>query len=231
VLQSNKLYAAGKVGAVKCPLPGDRLVSAPAVTRYVRAVLACLDQAWAPVVKRAGFRFHPPVLHIFKKTVESPCTGPSADAFYCGESDGIYLDWTSDQVLGLDQFNTQMDLIYTASHEYGHHIQELSGIMRYYDSHFDDKPYKAQLEESRRLELQADCFAAAFLRGNEQTLYLLGSRYWALNLGSHGDDNDPRSPRDHGSTNSNHRWAADTFASGGDLASCNTWTAPAEYVS
>ncbi|MEU4197017.1 neutral zinc metallopeptidase [Kribbella sp. NPDC026611] len=232
VLQSNKLYAAGKVGAVPCPLPEDWLSTQADVTRYARRVLACLDQAWAPVVKRASFRFRPPVLHIFKGTVETPCADSSADAFYCEDGHGIYLDWTTDgQVPSMAQVDAEMDLLYTMAHEYGHHLQNLTSIEAYYDSHLDGKKRAAQLEDSRRLELQADCFAAVFLKGNQQTLNLTGSRYWALDLGSHGDEYRKRGePRDHGSATNNARWTLDAFTSG-DLASCNTWTAPAEYVS
>jgi hypothetical protein len=228
VLQSNRIYTAGRLGAVTCPLPKDRLSSRTAVSRYLRGVVACLDKAWAPVLKRAGFRFHSPVLHVFERKVASPCTGPSGDAFYCSEGDGIYVDWTSDRVPAKNQIDAEMDLIATAAHEYGHHVQELTGISDYYDDHFDTKKAAAQLEDSRRLELQAECFEGVFLAANKQTLDLTGTRYWSLNLGFHGDL--PGQPRDHGSVLSDQRWAVGGFTSG-TLASCRTWTAPPEEVS
>jgi hypothetical protein len=82
---------------------------------------------------------------------------------------------------------------------------------------------------TRRHELQASCFGAAFIGANQKTLDLRGSKLahyrWVASLGDA-----PGVARDHGSDKSNTAWSSAAFKAKSPSA-CNTWAAPAKRVS
>lgn len=228
---TNGLYEAGVVPAVNCTFPVGDLTARPAVLGYAKAVIACLDTAWEPVVGRARAYFEPPVLYAVKaggSTACGPFVGDTYTAFYCSRNKAIYFEWAEYIEAERGGRNgSQVGLQYMMAHEYGHHLQQLTGIATFY--YFTVKTNAAQLAESRRLELQATCLGFAFLGANQKTLALAGDRRTELRYReSYGDH--PGEPRDHGSPESNRLWSRTAFASKSP-ASCNTWAASAKKVS
>jgi predicted metalloprotease len=86
----------------------------------------------------------------------SNATGP----FYCPPEETVYVDptfWTIiREQLGADA--GALAQLYVLAHEYGHHVQQLTGV-------FEDHPRDGTGEDSNavRTELQADCFAGAWV--------------------------------------------------------------------
>jgi predicted metalloprotease len=232
-LKRNKLYEAGKVPAVGCRLPGAEFVSRAVIAKYADAVLACLDRAWVGVVDRSGNLFEPPRLKAYAGKTDSDC-GPNDDvaAFYCPEDLTIYFDWTYylDEEVG-DQLPAEIELLFMVSHEYGHHLQQMVGLDGLYELRQQETEGAVQLQETRRMELQASCFAAAFLGANRRPLGLAGERLEVFDLlRSEGDDPEEPDERDHGSGASNEAWTSAAFNSRSP-SSCNTWAAPTARVS
>lgn len=221
----NKLYRVGKVRAVPCVLPEEVARSEVALTSYGRALVDCMNRAWAPLITRSGFGFRPTKIVAIGTGV---CTDPPSTAFYNSEFETICIDWQSYGLENAASWRTvqlQVDL----SHEYGHHLQLLTGIMDNYDL---NTPSWAELEHERRMELQASCFGSAFLSSHRNAM---GFTSWRLNEWEHiatmtGDDNAPTGPHDHGSSNSYSYWNHRGFRSA-DPASCNTFTAAPGWVS
>jgi predicted metalloprotease len=87
--------------------------------------------------------------------VASSATGP----FYCPTDESIYLDTGFFEELRsrFDASGGPLAQMYVVAHEWGHHIQNVSGIMDGLDLR-DTGP----ASDSVRLELQADCFAGAW---------------------------------------------------------------------
>jgi uncharacterized protein len=233
-LLHNEIYSAGQVPAVPCTLPDSALRTQNDVQQYSTAILDCLQRAWKPVVERADVVFTPTKVYVVDKNAKTGCGvfGDNEDAFYCDSNTDIYVDWkehVADQ--DYDKVWAQTYLQFVMAHEYGHHVQQLVAISQYYDDRWDRTTGAAQLEQTRRLELQATCFAAAFLGANQETLDLYGERLDAFHDAAYaGDEDVPSSPRDHGSAKSSTAWSKAAFKSKSPAA-CNTWVAPAGRVS
>jgi hypothetical protein len=123
-----------------------------------------INQFWAENVD--GYR--EPQLIIVDGSTSTQCgtasnaTGP----FYCPPEEAVYIDPTFFALLR-EQFDATagpLAQLYVLAHEYGHHVQNITGIMQ-------DNPNNGTGEDSNgvRTELQADCFAGAWVAAASQT--------------------------------------------------------------
>jgi hypothetical protein len=202
------------------------------VQQYANAILDCLQRAWKPMVGRAQAEYFPATVYAVKQKSKTAC-GMFAgmyDGFYCGTNFGIYLDWHA-LVEDGDRVFAGEYLQFTMAHEFGHHVQQLVQISSYYDDRWTAAAGAARLEQMRRHELQASCFASAFLGANQKTLGLSGANLQDYREAAYAGDEDTRgTPRDHGSRKSSTAWAKAAFKAKSPSA-CNTWQAPAKQVS
>lgn len=134
--------------------------------------LSSLNKTWAPVFQQAGVEFRRPKLVFYSQMGSSGCgTAQSAmGPFYCPEDHGIYIDTDfysqMDRELGA---TGQFARDYVIAHEYGHHIQRLTGISDQVRSAQQQSPSRAN-QLSVRLELQADCYAGVWAAKNRDRL-------------------------------------------------------------
>ncbi len=232
---ANKLYAAGKVSAVRCVLPGKPPQTKADLLAYARVMVVCMDRAWAPVVGKADATLFPvKTVQAYdpKKPAASPeCDNPlkNMDAFY--NSGTICFEWPEFSNPDEPVWNL-VDFQQLIAHEYGHHVQQSSGIMATYDAGWWKQPTAAQLENQRRLELQASCLGAAFLGANRSTFKLAGERLrmWKYIVRHVGDENNTLKIRDHGSYKNHAYWTTRAFTST-TPATCNTFKATPKRVS
>jgi predicted metalloprotease len=234
-LQKNKLYVSGPVAAVSCKEPAITPNSQSAILRYYAALLPCLNKAWAPVVTKAGYDFRPPKLKLQSgKASEDECTGESNVAYYCSDDESINVSWKNDlKNYENDPLGARVWMLDTMAHEYGHHVQQMTEmITASFSRQGWTKSSAMKLEWSRRRELQATCFGAAFLGANKKPLGFSGTKLkvWEYETQHSGDEYNPKKVRDHGSRKTNWAWAGPAFKSASP-ASCNTFTAPAARVS
>jgi predicted metalloprotease len=234
-LRENKLYAAGKIAAVNCKEPAIRPNSQSAILNYYKALLPCLNKAWAPVVKKAGYEFSPPKVVLQSKQVAaSTCTGDAETAYYCPADHAIAIDWQDDlKNYKEDPLGARVWMMDTMAHEYGHHVQELTHILNAAWSRKGwAKTQAEKLEWSRRTELQATCLGALFLGANKKSMGFTGEKLemWEWQTQHSGDEYNPKKIPDHGSRKNQWLWAGPAFKST-NLASCNTYTASAKRVS
>nr|WP_238353196.1 neutral zinc metallopeptidase [Kribbella solani] len=234
-LQKNKIYTSGKVASVSCQEPAIKPQSQSEILRYYKALLPCLNNAWAPVLKRSGYPFRAPkVVLQTNQSTSSSCTGELNVAFYCPADESIYVSWKKDLKYYKDEPTAaRVWMIDTMAHEYAHHVQNLTEMLTAADSRAGWAKTKAEeLEWSRRLELQAGCFGAAFLGANKKALGLTGRKLdlWEWEVQHSGDEYNPKKVRDHGSRKNHWVWAEPAFNTT-NPGSCNTFTASAERVS
>ncbi|GAB2675393.1 neutral zinc metallopeptidase [Kribbella swartbergensis] len=234
-LRKNELYTVGKVPAVNCKEPAIKPNSQSAILRYYNAMLPCLNKAWEPVIRKAGYDFRPPkVVLQSNQAPASTCSGEAETAYYCSADESININWKND-LAGYkeDKLAARLWMMDTLAHEYGHHVQEMTEIITASFSRQGWAKTKAEkLEWARRRELQASCLAAVFLGANQKSLGLSGAKLdlWEWQVQHSGDEYNPKKVRDHGSRKSQWLWAGPAFKSASP-ASCNTFAAPASKVS
>jgi predicted metalloprotease len=118
-----------------------------------------------------GVEYTPAKTTFFSGAVSTGCG--SADSgvgpFYCPADDHVYIDLTFYDQLAT-QFGAQGQFAqpYVLAHEYGHHIQDITGIEAHVRQQMEQNPSQ-QNELSVRMELQADCFAGVWAKHATQT--------------------------------------------------------------
>jgi predicted metalloprotease len=236
VVARNRLYKAGQMASVGCRESSARPATAAGARANYANLVKCLNRSWPALIQRSGVTFRPPTVLSFSGSVTTPCGSMSDNGppFYCPTNQTIYMNLTED-VGGYNE-NSQnyarvfarMWMLHQFAHEYGHHVQALTGIFRAYANLRYEAPTQAgELLASRRLELQASCFSDIFIAANQRSYPLTGEslRQWKWLI---GHTIDPK--RDHGST-ANHKYWALRGYNGGGPAACNTFTASPARVS
>ena len=234
-LRQNKLYTVGKVPSVNCKEPAIKPNSQSAILKYYQAFLPCLNKAWAPLVKKAGYDFHPPRLVLQSKQAKSACEKDIGGVnYYCETADVISLNWQADLAnYRKDPLGTRAWMMDAIAGMYGYHVQYLTEILTAAMSRKGwAKTEPEKLEWTRRRGLQSDCLGAAFLGANKKSLGLTGAKLerWEFEKKHSGDDDEPKKPRIHGSFKNTWLWSSAGFKSA-DPGSCNTFAAPANKVS
>lgn len=131
--------------------------------------LSSLNDTWQPEFQRAGIEFDDPKLTFFSGGVNTNGCGSASSAvgpFYCPADRGIYLDTGFFEVMERELgAGGDFARLYVVAHEYGHHIQNLTGLAGQVRSAQAQNPGLAN-ELSVRMELQADCYAGVWAGKN-----------------------------------------------------------------
>jgi predicted metalloprotease len=147
-------------------------------TQNAYATEACnalmnLNQTWEPAFRQAGVAFREPTLHFISGGgVRTGCGAASSamGPFYCPADETIYIDTAF-----YDQLDREMGAggdfarYYVIAHEYGHHIQHLTGIAGQVRSFQQSSPSQAN-QAQVLMELQADCYAGAWAGKNRDAI-------------------------------------------------------------
>lgn len=135
--------------------------------------LSSLNETWEPEFRRAGIAFEDPKLTFFTGGVNTDGCGSASSAvgpFYCPADQGIYLDTGFYEVMERELgAGGDFARLYVVAHEYGHHIQNLTGLAGQVRSAQAQNPRLAN-ELNVRMELQADCYAGVWAGKNRDLI-------------------------------------------------------------
>jgi uncharacterized protein len=222
--------------------------SSPAATdqtsQFVAAVLGDTEDRWSEIFRSMGKTYEAPKLVMFSGATRSAC-GAAQSAmgpFYCPNDRRVYLDTeffrqiqTRFQGCPVGSKACEFSQAYVISHEVGHHVQNLLGIL--------PKAEQAQASMGRpdanqlqvRIELQADCLSGVWANHSQAKWKILepGDIDAALQTAAAiGDDTLQKRAQGyvvpdaftHGSSQQRQRW----FGTGlkiGTIPGCDTFAA------
>ncbi|WP_417509926.1 neutral zinc metallopeptidase [Microbacterium sp.] len=200
-----------------------------------------LDEYWGQHVEG----YTPPQLYVFQGQTSTQCgtASNSVGPFYCPPEQGVYIDPAFFQIMR-QQFDAsagELAQLYIVGHEWGHHIQNITGTMDAYPNNGTGPD-----SNSVRTELQADCYAGAWLASAADETDENGVHYLepptdaqitdALNAAfTVGDDHiqeqsgfsNPESWT-HGSSEQRQFWFANGYQNG--LGSCDTFAVAGDQL-
>jgi predicted metalloprotease len=126
-----------------------------------------LDTYWAAELPTTGVAYRTPGVVLFDAQTNTGCGGATSATgpFYCPADETIYIDPTFYEELRTRFGSSGGPLaeMYVIAHEWGHHVQSISGTMQGLDQQ-DTGP----TSDSVRLEVQADCLAGAWVGAASQ---------------------------------------------------------------
>ncbi|TCC04064.1 hypothetical protein E0H45_33750 [Kribbella soli] len=228
------VYRTGPLPGQNCPAANLGSGSLASQKVYYQRLFKCLNDAWRPIFKELGEEKPDPGLVVFDQPVTTACGNfqPLSGrvlAFYCYGNQVMYVD-----VKQMNRaFGPAHDLAYlmTIAHEYGHHVQGVSGLFYARAVYLQDHP-EQKLESSRRNELQASCFAGVFSKAVAKS-YPLTNRlgeFKEQSSNSFGESADtPEDERTHGLATSQGFWIQNGFNIGENKA-CDTFAVSADLV-
>jgi len=200
---------------------------------FARRVIGSAEDVWSPLLRQHGTNFSPATFTAYDNATPTGCgTGQSsAGPFYCPSDAHIYLDLAFFKELS-QRFGAPGEFAraYVIAHEYGHHIQNILGVMDRRGG-----PSRGADSESVRTELQADCFAGVWAYHANQQFAILqnGDVDAALRAAtSVGDDTLQKEGQGyivpdsftHGSSAQRVRWF-ERGLNGGRMETCDTFSA------
>ena len=144
----------------------DQVCRSGPYAREACEALTSLNQTWENQFARADIPFQQPFLDLFRDgQVQTDGCGGATSAvgpFYCPADFGIYIDVTFfDQLAQMSGTRGDFARLYVMAHEYGHHVQNLTGLAaQVRDAQRRNPPMANQLNVA--MELHADCLAGVW---------------------------------------------------------------------
>jgi predicted metalloprotease len=138
----------------------------------MQAAATSLDTYWSGEVEG----YPQPQLILFEQAVDTGCgTATSAvGPFYCPPDQSVYIDTSFFEELRtrFGASGGSLAQLYVVAHEWGHHIQNITGTMEGLDM-----SQTGPESNGVRLELQADCYAGSWVRAASETTDADGDRF------------------------------------------------------
>jgi predicted metalloprotease len=210
---------------------------------FVAAILGDTEDRWSEIFRAGGQQYRAPKLRMFSGRDQSACGTAQAamGPFYCPRDQHVYLDTSffrdlQERFHGCSGKACEFAEAYVISHEVGHHVQNLLGVLPRVERMQQEAGNKTEANRLQvRVELQADCFAGIWANHSNAKWKSLepGDVEAALKTAAAiGDDRLQKQGQGyvvpdsftHGSSEQRQRWFSAGFK-GGKVSDCNTFAA------
>jgi uncharacterized protein len=214
----------------------------------VSAVLGSTEAQWQKIFAQYGKTYEPPTLVMFSGATRSACgfAQSAMGPFYCPNDRKVYLDTSFFQDLerrfracDAGSKSCQFSQAYVITHEVGHHVQNLLGVLPRVQQQQQRMDRTAGNQLQVKVELQADCLAGIWASHENKRLQSQGKPLLvepgdidaAMQTASAiGDDTLQRKATGrvvpdsftHGSSAQRQRWFMNGYREG-TVAACNTF--------
>lgn len=136
--------------------------------------LTSLNNTWAASFAKTELQFQEPFLDLYRdgRVTTNGCGSATSAAgpFYCPADMGIYIDTSFyDQLAQMAGTGGDFARLYVIAHEYGHHIQNITGVAAQIREAQQSDPSIANRMQVV-LELQADCYAGMWASRNRDKI-------------------------------------------------------------
>ncbi|EAQ30376.1 metallopeptidase, zinc binding [Erythrobacter sp. NAP1] len=162
-------------GSSQAPQNEDEtaICSSNAYANETCAALTSLNETWARTFAQQNVEFRQPSLRFATSQRFDTACGPASTGmgpFYCPANETIYIDTGFyDQLARMSGERGDFARLYVVAHEFGHHIQTITGISGQIRSLQASNPRSAN-QLSVLMELQADCYAGVWAGKNRNLL-------------------------------------------------------------
>jgi predicted metalloprotease len=151
------------------------ICSSSAYAREACNGLDSLNSTWARAFEEQGLgdRFQQPTLDLYSGSVRTACGSGSSSMgpFYCPGDQTIYIDTSFyDQLAQMSGNSGDFARYYVLAHEYGHHIQTITGVSDQIRSAQGQVGQTQGNQLQVRMELQADCYAGVWAGRNRNLI-------------------------------------------------------------
>ncbi|WBQ04549.1 neutral zinc metallopeptidase [Kribbella sp. CA-293567] len=216
IVTTSKLYKVGVLSPTPCVEPKAIPSTYAGAKAYYGLIVPCMNRTWYLAMKKAGLPYRAPKLVVYAGALKTGCGQQRGNrAYYCHLTETIYMPYA----LGIAYYKRnpvsgRVWMMNSLAHEYGHHVQKLSGIYAASLSRqLNAATPVAQLTESRTRELQAACFGSAYLGAAGPYIPLRGPLLatWKVLVANTGDEFSRPLVRDRGNRVNHNYWSVRGF--------------------
>lgn len=230
-LTNNSIYDASIAVPVRCeatPIDLNNASHAELQT-HLNELTGCLMRVFGPALEQAGYIAVRPSVTIYTSPVNTKCGKmPTANAAYCSADQQIYYAADLPTIVPPDLRSTNYVVESVIAHEFAHAIQGRTGILisgAAWEQRSDDATANSL---SRRLEVQADCWAGQFIESVGQSVGVdaNGAQQLSELFYSIGDDvltGDSTYDGNHGQGATRRAWFLEGYGTT-LMGSCNSFT-------
>lgn len=161
---------AGGEGGGREQLSEEQVCTSSEYAQEACAALASLNGTWRTTFAQNQIEFEPPTLDLFRngRVTTDGCGSATSAAgpFYCPADKVIYIDTSFyDDLAKMSGTGGDFARLYVIGHEYGHHIQNVTGLADQVRAAQQRDPAAANRLQVA-MELQADCYAGMWAGKN-----------------------------------------------------------------
>jgi len=236
LISKNRFYNQTVPVPVRCDSEPINVVTASdaQLKSHFEGLMECLVRVWEPPVTEADWIIVRPTVTIYGEELTTKCGKSGINAFYCSADQQVYYsDRLPEALPSVRRNKWTADIV--MAHEFGHALQGRTGILISAHALGQDSNDKGtELEYTRRLETQADCFSGMFLRAVSQSIGVQESDLEGISqiYVAIGDDKLTGKPDiigNHGLARSRKYWGEQGLSTN-SVGTCNTFVAPSKYV-